>query len=136
MEKHFLAPAAGQKPSFSPEPWYNADGDCLVCQTANEAVVGDRVDGVLTIYRSAIDNRPIGFQVKGIAALIGAFGLDGLSVESCAEHGEITEVSVYALLLAAYERGPGTVRRRLAYTSALESTPRPMRIRRDELQLT
>jgi hypothetical protein len=134
MEAHFLEGILGNRPSFSPEPWYNPYGDCLVCQTANEAVVADRVDEVLTIYRSGIDNRPIGFQVKGISALIRTFGLDGLSVQSESEAGEITSVSVYALLLAAYERGPRTVRRRQAYTCALESGPFRDRIERRDLQ--
>ncbi|KKL21210.1 hypothetical protein LCGC14_2447760, partial [marine sediment metagenome] len=34
------------------------------------ASVADRIDEILTIYRSAEVNRPIGFQIKGIEAII------------------------------------------------------------------
>ena len=56
-ERHFLADTVGSKPTFSEEPWYNQDGDCLVYKMANEASVADRIDELLTIYRSAEDTR-------------------------------------------------------------------------------
>jgi len=33
----------------------------------------------------ALDNRPIGFQIKGVAAIIRKLGLDGLAVKSEAD---------------------------------------------------
>jgi len=116
MEKHFLDDFVHEMekesgegtPEARLEPWYNKYGDCIVYQTVGEAVVADRVGELLTIYRSAIDERPIGFQIKGVMAMIQKFGLDGLQ-----------SISVGALLLAAYEDGPMTLGRRQAYASVV-----------------
>ena len=119
-EEHFLATMMAGEPTFRDVPWYNPYGDCLVYKMANEASVADRIDGILTIYRSAIDNRPIGFQVKGIAAMIRKFGLSGLVVASESDFQTVSSVSITALLLAAYEEFPATLSRRLGYTAAME----------------
>lgn len=58
MEEHFLKSEVQGEPGFSDEPWYNPYGDCIVHQIASEAAIADRVDGILTIYRSAVDERP------------------------------------------------------------------------------
>jgi hypothetical protein len=125
MEEHFLDHVVrGEGPaSFKAEPWYNPHGDCIVYQTANEAVVADRIDELLTVYRSAVDNRAIGFQIKGVQAIIRKFGLDGLAVMTDADGTEVKSISIAALLLAAYEDGPMTLRRRKAYASVMESPP-------------
>ncbi len=121
MEKHFLSDFVEGKPEFRPEAWYNPYGDCIIYQTANEAVVADRVDGVLTVYRSAVDNRPIGFQIKGVRAIIEKFGVEGVSIEAERVGDEIKRISVALLLLAAYERGPLTPERRQAYAEIMPS---------------
>ena len=108
MEEHFLAHLMVGEPTFRAEPWYNPHGDCLVYKIADEAAVADRIDEVLTIYRSAIDNRPIGFQIKGVCAIIRKFGFDGLAVASEADAGQVESVSITAILLAAYEERPST----------------------------
>lgn len=122
MEKHFLEDVVAgiEREAFRAEPWYNPHGDCIEFQTVDEAIVADRVDDVLTIYRSALDDRPIGFRVKGVLALVRAIGLEGLQFECAVEGDKVVQVSVTALLLAAYARGPNTVRRRQAYTMAIE----------------
>ena len=101
MEAHFLEGFVEGEPGFGPEPWYNPYGDCVTLAVADEARVADRIDGVLTIYRSAIDNRPIGYQIKGVIAIVKRFGFYGVSIESEATGGELRSVSVAALLLAA-----------------------------------
>ena len=65
MEKHFLADMMEGTPTFKAEPWYNPHGDCISYKMADEAVVADRVDELLTVYNSAVDNRSIGFQLSG-----------------------------------------------------------------------
>lgn len=119
MEAHFLSDAVvGLERSAVAVamPWYNSHGDCIVYQTADEAVIAERIDEFLTIYRSAVDNRPIGFQLKEVLALISAYGIDGLSVESEVQGDQL--VSVKALLLAAYERLPVSIHRRKGYAMA------------------
>ena len=124
MEEHFLKGLVEGEPEFRAEPWYNPDGDCIVFQMANEAIVADRIDEILTLYRSAIDRRPIGFQIKGVHALIQKFGVDGLELESVTSDHEVKSISVTALLLAAYEEGPKTFNRRQAYAIAFEQPPK------------
>ena len=120
MEKHFLADLVAGQERKQPIPWYNPDGDCIIYQFADEAVIADRIDEVLTIYRSAISNKPIGYQIKGVAALAKRFGWHGVLVESKQDAEELKEVSLSALLLAAYEQGPKTIGRRMAYADAFE----------------
>jgi hypothetical protein len=124
MEKHFLSEFVEGEERLEPGPWYNPDGDCIIYQIADEAIIADRIDNVLTIYRSAITEKAIGYQIKGVGALMGIFGLDGMLVESTEDEQEIKEVgiSLYRLLLAAYEQGPKTIGRRRAYADAFESS--------------
>lgn len=119
MEKHFLDEMMEGSPEFRPEPWYNSAGDCIVYQTADEAIVADRVDGLLTVYRSAVDGRPIGFQIKGVQAMLRKFGWDALAIRAETEAGQVRRISIAALLLAAYEDGPKTMERRMAYASII-----------------
>lgn len=123
MDEHFLkeiVSGVSRATSDTPKPWFNPAGDCITFQMADEAVVADRIDGLLTIYRSAIDERPIGFQIKGVAAITRRFGLKGICVECRSDKHELQEVSISALLLAAYEQGPLTISRREGYATALD----------------
>jgi hypothetical protein len=134
MEKHFLADMMEGSPSFKAEPWYNPDGDCIVFKMVDEAPVADRIDEVLTVYNSAVDNRPIGYQIKGVNAIIRKFGLDGLAVSSQSDAQGVQSVSIVALLLAAYEDGPRTIGRRKAYALAMQYPLQKHSIALEELQ--
>jgi hypothetical protein len=116
MEKHFLSGFVEGEPGFRREAWYNPYGDCIEYQTVNEAIVADRIDGLLTIYRSAVDNRPIGFQIKGAKTLVEKLKCQGLiTLSSEAENGELLSVSLFAFLSLAYMQMPETPERRRAY---------------------
>lgn len=132
MEKHFLADMMEGTPAFRAEPWYNPYGDCVTYKMADEAIVADRVDEWLTVYNSAVDNRPIGFQIKGVQAIITKFGLDGLAVSWESDAHQVKNISVAMLLLAAYEQGPRTMSRRKAYAGAM--CPADKTIPADDLQ--
>jgi hypothetical protein len=136
MEKHFLDDMMEGTAAFEAKPWYNPHGDCIVYELANEAVVAERVDELLTVYNSANDDRPIGFQIKGVGAIVKKLGLDGLAVQSEADADGICvkSISIVALLLAAYEEGPRTLGRRKAYAAAMECPANTRTIRADELQ--
>lgn len=135
MEKHFLADTMEGEPEFRPEPWFNPAGDCVVYQIADEAVVAQRVDELLTVYNSAVDDRPIGFQIKGVHAIIRKFGLDGLAVETETDAQSVRSISIALLLLAAYEEGPRTLSRRKAYANAMQSPISGRTISADELEM-
>jgi hypothetical protein len=134
MEEHFLAHLMQGEPTFKAEPWYNPFGDCLVYKIADEAAVADRIDELLTIYRSVIDNRPIGFQIKGVCAIVRKFGLDGLTVASETDADGVRTVSIAALLLAAYEERPPSLGRRKGYAAAMDYLPATSRISLNDLQ--
>ncbi|MBN1488453.1 MAG: hypothetical protein JXA69_00930 [Phycisphaerae bacterium] len=122
MEEHFLKDYVSGPSAFSSAPWYNPCGDCIVFESADEATVAERIDDVLTIYRSAIDDRPIGFQIKGVRAIIAKCGFDALTANWETRGDEVRSVSIAGLLLAAYENHPPTIRRRSAYSSALSTS--------------
>jgi len=119
MEKHFLNDYVEGEQRFVSEPWYNSDGDCIEYQTADEAVVSDRIDDILTIYRSVETDKPIGFKIKGIQAILRKFGYDGLAVQLEQDGTDVKFISITTLLLAAYEEGPLNIKRRSAYSRVL-----------------
>ncbi|MDB6039533.1 MAG: hypothetical protein JWM99_3374 [Verrucomicrobiales bacterium] len=121
MEEHFLKDFVVDVTREPSKPWYNAAGDCIIYQITDEAVIADRVDEILTIYRSVENNAAVGYQIKGVKALAEKFGWDGVLIESRNDGEELMEVSLSALLLSAYEQGPKTINRRKAYASAIES---------------
>jgi len=129
MEEHFLKDFVSGPQKFSPAAWYNPHGDCIIYQTSDEGVVAERVDDLLTIYHSALDGRAIGYQIKGVRAIMQVYGLDGIQVECTRSGEELIEVSLSAILLAAYERGPKTIGRRKAYAGAFDSFTRQPQLR-------
>jgi hypothetical protein len=124
MEEHFLRDFVSGPRGTEHKPWWNPAGDCIIYQTVDEASVAHRIDDILTIYVSVISGKPIGFQIKGIAAMSNKFGWDGAKVECMERDKEILDVSLTALLLAAYESGPKTIGRRKSYIEAFEFSPR------------
>ena len=133
MEEHFLKDFVKGEARERPEPWYNPEGDCIIYQMADEAIVAERIDEILTIYNSAVSGKPIGYQIKGVAALAREFGWEGIVLEFKEDDQELKEVSLSALLLAAYEHGPKTIGRRRAYAGAFESFASNPRMRADDL---
>jgi len=107
------------KPGFKAEPWYNPRGGFIDYIMANEAACANYIDEWLTIYDSAVDGRPIGFQIKHVHAMIEKFGLVGQGVALKAGDRSVKDISISALLLAAYEQGPLTPDRRSAYAIAM-----------------
>ena len=134
MEEHFLKDFVTGVTRETPRPWYNGPGDCIIFQTTDEAIVAERVDEILTIYRSVETGIPVGYQIKGVRALTEKFGWDGIRVDHKNEGDELTEISISALLLGAYEQGPKTIGRRLGYASAFESCDNRHRLSASELR--
>jgi hypothetical protein len=123
LEEHFLKNQMEGEPEFKPEPWYNRHGDCVVYQGADEATYAERVDSILTLYRSADDGRVVGFQVKGVAAIMSKFGFDHVAIGAQTRGDNV--VSVTMLLLAALSSGAELpTRHRLeSYDAALRELP-------------
>jgi hypothetical protein len=61
--------------AFSPSPWYNRTGDCVQFYFSQDESYAQRVDGILTVYRSLRDeNEIVGCKIKGVLSLIKRFG--------------------------------------------------------------
>lgn len=103
--------------------WYNPHGDCVVFLTANEGVVADRVDEYLTLYRSANDDRVIGFQLKGIRAMMQEFDYNLAQASAEIENNGISAVTLSFAFLLSYERERITLSRRRGYAQAMTSFP-------------
>ena len=64
---------------FVPREWesrpvYSRPGDCLTCYFDPAESYRDRIDAILTVYRAFEDDRVVGFQIKGVKAVIKALG--------------------------------------------------------------
>ena len=130
MEEHFLNDFIGQfgkdaklgSHKDQTHLWYNQDGDCIQFQTTDVAIVADRIDEYLTIYRSAENNEPVGFQLKDIKALIKKYGLAGISVEATVRDNKL--ISVTALLLRAFGALTPSINRNEGYATAFRALPK------------
>jgi len=102
-----------------PRPWYNRFGDCIDYQTEQVAVVADRIDHHLTIYRSVETNAAIGFQLKDVTALMEKYKSQFGVMFSTRDN---TLISVTSLLLTAFQiDSPTTMKKRTGYEQALKN---------------
>ena len=74
--KQFFTSVPGQ-PGFDSAPRYNRAGDCLIFFLSNTDYYAERVDDILTVYRSFEPNEIVGLQIKGLEALVREFGSFG-----------------------------------------------------------
>lgn len=106
------------------KPWYNSLGDCVHFQTTSAAYFGERVDEFLTIFRRHEDREPIGFQLKGVAALIEKLPIDGLQIQVEVDGKSLRKVSVSTLLLVAFQQQEADPVRLSGYAEALRAKQR------------
>ena len=99
--------------------WYNASGDCIQFQTVHDAIVAERIDEYLTIYRSAVNNQPIGFQLKDVKALINKYRFEGIVVKASVSEDAL--VSATSLLVRILTDSVPSIGRRDGYTEAIET---------------
>ncbi len=60
---------ASPKEPFEPTAYYDRDGDCIEFLAKSDDFYAERVDGLLTVYRSRKDNKIIGSVIKGVSHL-------------------------------------------------------------------
>ena len=136
MEEHFLKDfVSGPKGIKPPVPYYNPHGDCITFQLVDEAIVADGIDDVLTIYRSVVTNKPIGYQLKNVQAIARQSGCNGVMVQHEHDCEELKQVTLNLLLLTAYEQGSKTLSRKVGYAEALASCSPNPRIKSEDLEL-
>lgn len=135
-EKHILSDFVEGEPGFRAEPWYNPYGDCIEYRSVNEGIVADRIDGLLTIYRSALSDKAIGFQVKGVRAIVEKFGWLGVAgMSTQTRNGEIKSISVGFLVGVAYFQEPETPQRREAYQELVPLLPTQAEVPLEEMSV-
>jgi hypothetical protein len=100
---------------------YNRFGDCIEFLLDDVATVAERVDEVLTIYKSVETGRSIGFQIKDVAALAKEAGSPAFGVHASIRDGQLERISITVgeLLMFAYERGHSVIKRRKGYVDAI-----------------
>jgi hypothetical protein len=59
-----------QPQGFSSRPYYSREGDSLSFYFRDEASYGERVDQLLTLYRSIETGNIVGCQIKGIQCIL------------------------------------------------------------------
>jgi hypothetical protein len=110
---------AAQLDQSPPRPWYNQYGDCIEYLAESVAVVADRIDGYLTIYRAADTNNPIGFQLKDIKKLMDKYQAD-FGVIFHTQDSKL--ISVTSLLLTAFQIEPvKNIKKLSGYEQALKN---------------
>jgi len=72
----------GKSPQFSPEPWYNRDGDCLHVLFRDSDYYAKRIDDVLTVLVGHEDGEIVGCLVKGITHIAKQLGHMGISIQN------------------------------------------------------
>ena len=103
-------------------PWYNPTGDCIEYHTQHDAIVADRIDEYLTIYRSVDEKRNfVGFQLKDIAAIMKLVDHNTIQLEITTDDNK-TILSVTALLFTLIENNvPLSIKKRQGYYEAMNN---------------
>jgi hypothetical protein len=65
----------GRKPrGFHSRPYYSQEGDFLTYFFENQDHYAERLDDILTVYRSMDERRFVGFKLKGVVHLLKTLG--------------------------------------------------------------
>jgi hypothetical protein len=104
--------------------WYNEEGDCIQFKTMHVATIGERIDDFLTLYKSVEDNKPIGFQLKDIHALISKYDIDLIAVQAGYTPSDKRLVSISTLLFNAFTEMNDSINRRAGYSEAFRTIAR------------
>lgn len=127
MEGHFLEAEMEGEPGFVPRPWYNRHGDCIVFKAEDVGVVAERVDDILTLYYSAEDRSPVGFQIKGVRHLMHKLRCNTVQASGESSTRGQVRIELAFLLMTAYDARPPTIARREGYARAQAVTCPPER---------
>ncbi|MDQ3622640.1 MAG: hypothetical protein M3463_09150 [Verrucomicrobiota bacterium] len=73
----------GKKPAkFTPRPLYIPEGDALIFYFKDDESYAERVDDLLTVYRSIKTKQMVGCEIKGVRCILKRLGDFGLSIKS------------------------------------------------------
>ncbi|HCN19767.1 MAG: hypothetical protein A2060_03650 [Planctomycetes bacterium GWA2_50_13] len=110
--------------------WYNEAGDCIQFKTTDHiATRGKRIDEYLTLYVAIEDEKPIGFQLKDVHALIKEYGTAGMvEVEAgyISADKRLVSITATTLILIAFNKRTDSKNRIHGYERALRTVPREL----------
>lgn len=129
----YLNAAADLVEGHDMRPFYNRYGDCIHCMLKPVGTWAERVGDVITIYRSIEDDTPVGYQIKGVMALLNAHQANHLQLDQVAgaDGEELTRVQVTVMQVAdlaleqlygAMERGPNRTKSLMPFFDLVEQT--------------
>lgn len=104
--------------------WYNAEGDCIQFQTEHVAIIRDRIDDYLTIYRSAVNKGVIGFQLKDIKALMRKYCFDSVVVTADVRNNKLISITALLVSILSDSISMPSISRREGYVEALRTFPK------------
>ncbi len=104
--------------------WYNAEGDCIQFLTIHNETIRKRIDEHLTLYLSIKDEKPVGFQLKDIHALIDKYDMDAMTVHADYASNDKRLASISALMFKAFTKMPTSINRRSGYSEAFSTIAR------------
>ena len=70
--QHVLSQIPADRP-FAPTAYYDPDGDCIEFVAAPDSYYAERIDTLLTVYRSQETHEIIGSLIKGVSKFLRAF---------------------------------------------------------------
>lgn len=127
MAENLMDYLKGKEPKgFESRPVYSRDGDTLSYYFRNDEAYSERVDDLLTVYKSIATDELVGCKVKGITRLLDRLKSFGLVVEP---EGEDVRLNLL-FFSAAFER-PATVHR---YYEELGRFTKDVSVDSEELQ--
>jgi hypothetical protein len=68
--------------TFQPIAQYIPEGDCLIFHFKPDDCYAERVDSLLTVYRSEVSGDITGCQVKGVTCILKRLGDFGVQIQS------------------------------------------------------
>lgn len=111
-------------PALYPSGYYSPDGDCVFVYNEGGEYIRQRVDGLLTVFRSPDGGRIIGLQVKGIRNLPKHEALE-VEVRPVGRDTRGRRIDTVRLLLLSYKQeavdDDRESERSLAYADAIRS---------------
>ncbi|HUW30135.1 MAG TPA: hypothetical protein VM223_00825 [Planctomycetota bacterium] len=102
MVQHFPSKKLNGESSFKKVPLYNEFGDCIDYRTSGETAYRDRLNSLITLYRSMEDDRVIGFQIKGVTALLRRLGCNVLKIVTAGTKAD-NSIPLIAVLFCAIQ---------------------------------
>jgi hypothetical protein len=97
---------ANKPKKFSSRPYYSERGDALTLFFKDEESYAERIDSLLTVYRSVKTEEVIGCEIKGVQNILKKLGSFGVNMESSKLNVSLLFLGYYSTLAEQQSVGP------------------------------